>query len=178
MLHSDDELIVMDQHAAHERVLFDDLVRADRQGEKFASQDLLMPILLEYPPVEARALAAHLDILQSAGFRIEEFGENDFLVKGVPTWVGSADVNELVNELIDVILDTGLRTVPAKFREEMFKTMACKAAVKETQPMRTEEIRNLLMQLDQAGSPEVCPHGRPLMVKFPLSEIRRRVGRK
>ncbi len=178
VLHSDDELIVMDQHAAHERVLFDNLVTADRQGEKFASQDLLMPILLEYPPVEARALAAHLDILQSAGFRIEEFGETDFLVKGVPTWVGSTDVNELVNELIDVILDTGLRSVPAKFREEMFKTMACKAAVKETQPMRTEEIRNLLMQLDRAGSPEVCPHGRPLMVKFPLSEIRRRVGRK
>jgi len=178
VLHSDDELIVMDQHAAHERVLFDNLVTADRQGEKFASQDLLMPILLEYPPVEARALAAHLDILQGAGFRIEEFGENDFLVKGVPTWVGSADVNELVNELIDVILDTGLRTVPAKFREEMFKTMACKAAVKETQPMRTEEIRNLLMQLDRAGSPEVCPHGRPLMVRFPLSDIRRRVGRK
>ena len=71
------------------------------------------------------------------GFRIEEFGENDFLVKGVPTWLGSSDVNELVNGLIDVILDTGLRTDPAKFREEMFKTMACKAAVKETQPMRT-----------------------------------------
>ena len=87
-------------------------------------------------------------------------------------------MNELVNELIDVILDTGLRSVPAKFREEMFKTMACKAAVKETQPMRTEEIRNLLTQLDRAGSPEVCPHGRPLMVKFSLSDIRRRVGRK
>jgi len=178
VLHSDDELIVMDHHAAHERVLFDDLVRSDRQGDRLPSQDLLMPTLLEYPPVEARALAAHLDILQSAGFRIEEFGENDFLVKGVPTWLGSSDVNELVNELIDVILDTGLRTDPAKFREEMFKTMACKAAVKETQPMRPEEIRNLLAQLDQYGSPGVCPHGRPLMVKFPFSEIRRRIGRK
>jgi DNA mismatch repair protein MutL len=133
---------------------------------------------LEYQPVEARALAAHLDVLQTVGFRIEEFGENDFLVKGVPTWLGSSDVNELVNELIDVIVDTGLRTDPARFREEMFKTMACKAAVKETQPMRPEEIRNLLTQLDRGGSPEVCPHGRPLTVRFLFSEIRRRIGRK
>ena len=178
VLHSDDELIVMDHHAAHERVLFDDLVKSHRQGERFASQDLLIPTLLEYSPVEARALATHLDLLQIAGFRIEEFGEKDFLVRGVPSWLGSSDVNELFNELIDKMLDTGLRADPARFREEMFKTMACKAAVKETQSMHAEEIRTLLTQLDQGGSPEVCPHGRPLTVRFPLNEIRRRLGRR
>jgi DNA mismatch repair protein MutL len=178
VLHDDQDLIVMDHHAAHERLLFDDLLRADRAGERLESQDLLIPRILSYSPVEARALASHLDLLHAAGFRIEEFGENDFAVKGVPTWFNDQDPETLLDSLIEVMLDTGLRGDPSRKREELLKTIACRAAVKESTAMQIEEMRALLHQLDRSGSPQVCPHGRPLTVRMPFSEIRKRMGRK
>lgn len=178
VLHDDQDLIVMDHHAAHERLLFDDLLRSDRVGERFESQDLLIPRVFSYPPVEARALASHLDLLHAAGFRIEEFGDNDFAVKGVPSWLNDQDPEPLLNSLIEVMLDTGLRGDPARKREELLKTIACRAAMKESKAMQTEEIRALLCQLDRSGSPAVCPHGRPLTVRMPFSDIRKRMGRK
>ncbi|MFH1117787.1 MAG: DNA mismatch repair endonuclease MutL [Pseudomonadota bacterium] len=178
ILHNDDELIVMDQHAAHERLLFDDLVRSEREGQGLESQDLLIPRVIEFSVVEARAVAMHLDVLSTAGFRIEEFGEQDFVVKGVPAWFNADEVEDLLHELVDVMLDTGLKGDLRRIKEELLKSMACRSAVKESKGMQTEEIRALLKSLDQRGSPEVCPHGRPLMAKFPFSEIRRKLGRR
>ncbi|MDQ7784385.1 MAG: DNA mismatch repair endonuclease MutL [Desulfomonilaceae bacterium] len=178
ILHNDEELIVMDQHAAHERILFDDLVRSERRGEHLESQDLLIPQVIEFSVVEARALARHLGVLHTAGFRIEEFGEKDFVVKGVPSWFNKDDVEGLLSELVDVMLDTGVRGDPGRLREELLKSVACRTAVKESENMHAEEIRTLLKTLDRKGSPEVCPHGRPLMAKFPFAEIRRKLGRR
>ncbi len=177
VLHSDDELVILDHHAAHERLIFDELMRADKHM-KPVCQDLLIPKILQYSALEARALAAHLDVLQDAGFRVEEFGEREFVVKGVPEWLGNADLEELFGELLDVMLNTGVRGDPTRFKEEVLKSMACRASVKETMAMQTEEIRSLLNDLDRSGSPEVCPHGRPLAVRYPFSEIRRKMGRR
>ena len=178
VLHSDDELVILDHHAAHERLIFDELMRTERDASRPACQDLLIPKILQYSAVEARALAVHLDLLEDAGFRIEEFGEREFVVKGVPEWLGNSDVEDLFSQLVDVMLNTGLRGDPTRFREEVLKSMACQASVKETMTMQVEEIRTLLNDLDRTGSPEVCPHGRPLAVRFPFSEIRRKMGRR
>jgi len=178
VLFNSEDLVVLDQHAAHERVLFEALVRSDREGRRLESQVLLIPRILEYSPVEARGLASHLDLLRNAGFRIEEFGEQDFVVKAVPAWLKSDDLEGLFSELIEVMLNTGLNGDPNRLKEEMLRSMACRAAVKESKQMQPEEIRNLLSQLDRSSAPEVCPHGRPMTVRFPLSEIRRRLGRK
>jgi DNA mismatch repair protein MutL len=178
VLYNDDELIIMDQHAAHERILFDELLRAEMQGQRQESQDLLIPQVLEYTTVEAQALAPHLDLLQVAGFRIEEFGEKDFVVKGVPPWFNKDDVEALLDELVDAMLNTGLKGDPGRIREDLLKRIACRTAVKETKSMQVEEVRALLKDLDRGGSPEVCPHGRPLTVRFPLKEIRKRMGRR
>jgi DNA mismatch repair protein MutL len=178
VLHSDDELVILDHHAAHERLIFDELMRTERDSSGPACQDLLIPKILQYSAVEARALAAHLDLLRDAGFRIEEFGEREFVVKGVPEWLGNSDLEDLFSRLVDVVLDTGLRGDPARFREEVLKSMACQASVKETMTMQVAEIRTLLNDLDRTGSPEVCPHGRPIAVRFPFSEIRRKMGRR
>src|SRR5271157_1634055 len=178
VLHSDDELVILDHHAAHERLIFDELMRTERDASRPACQDLLIPKILQYSAVEARALAAHLDLLQDAGFRIEEFGEREFVIKGVPEWLGNSDVEELFSQLVDVMLNTGLRGDPTRFKEEVLKSMACQASVKETMTMRVEEIRTLLNDLDRTDSPEVCPHGRPLAIRFPFSEIRRKMGRR
>jgi DNA mismatch repair protein MutL len=178
VLHSKDELIIVDQHAAHERLLFDDLKNAELEGRAFPSQSMLIPKVLEYPAVEARALAAHLDALRNAGFRIEEFGENDFVVKGVPSWLGNADLDEFFSGLIDVMLNTGMQGDPGILRNELLKTMACKAAVKEPDRMHVEEMRGLLTALDRSTGPLVCPHGRPFVLKIPFDEIRKKMGRK
>ncbi|MBM4326835.1 MAG: DNA mismatch repair endonuclease MutL [Deltaproteobacteria bacterium] len=178
ILHSDDELIVMDHHAAHERVLFEELKAVDDSGVGFECQDLLIPRVLEYPPVEARALAQHLELLERVGFRIEEFGQNDFVVKGVPSWIGDTDLERFFGSLIDVMLDTGLRGDPRRFREELLKSMACHAAVKGSKTLQPEEVRALLRDLDRLGAMEVCPHGRPFLIKIPFAEISKKMGRR
>jgi DNA mismatch repair protein MutL len=177
VLYGADELVVMDHHAAHERLLFDKLVRMDGQGAKSASQGLLMPKVLQYSATEARALAAHLDLLRNAGFMIEEFGERDFAIKGIPEWLGNADLEAFFEELVEAMLDTGLKGDADRLKNELLKRMACKAAVKETGSMHPEEIRSLLKELDGAAV-DVCPHGRPFTVRLPFGEIRRRMGRK
>jgi DNA mismatch repair protein MutL len=178
VLFSDDEIVIMDHHAAHERLIFDKLMRKEKDASKPASQDLLIPKILQYSVLEASALAEHLDLLQNAGFRIEEFGEREFVVKGVPEWFGNSDLEALFSQLVDVMLNTGIRGDPARFKEEVLKSIACQASVKETMTMQAEEIRTLLNDLDRFGSPDVCPHGRPLAVRLSFSEIRRKMGRK
>ncbi len=178
VLYDDKELIVMDHHAAHERILFEDLKTAEAKGQSFEIQDLLIPRLLEYSPVEARALAAHLDLLRSVGFHVEEFGENDFIVKGVPSRFGNPDLERLFGSLIEVMLSTGIKGDPNVLKEELLKDLACKAAVKETSPLQPQEIRAILRDLDRIGSIETCPHGRPIVARFRLDEIRRKLGRK
>jgi len=178
LLYDDQDLIVMDHHAAHERVVFEELMRSDREGKRFQSQDLLIPKVLAYSPAEAKALSAHLDLLKEAGFGVEEFGEREFVVRALPTWLKNTDLEGVFEELIGVMLDIGLQGDPGRMKEELLKSLACAAAVKESKTMQPEEIRALLRRLDETGAPEVCPHGRPMMVRIPLNDIRRRMGRK
>ncbi|MEW6530857.1 MAG: DNA mismatch repair endonuclease MutL [Thermodesulfobacteriota bacterium] len=178
ILHSDDELVIMDHHAAHERVLFEELKAVENPGPGFECQDLLIPRVVEYPPVEARALAQHLELLERVGFRIEEFGQNDFVVKGVPSWIGDTDLERFFGSLIEVMLDTGLRGDPRRFREELLKSMACHAAVKGSKTLQPQEVRALLRDLDRLGAVEVCPHGRPFIIRMPFAEISKKMGRR
>ncbi|MDQ1238248.1 MAG: mismatch repair protein MutL [Thermodesulfobacteriota bacterium] len=177
VLHSDKELIILDHHAAHERVLFETLKKIAHKAFATETQDLLIPILLTYSPIEARLLAAHLGLLGKVGFIVEEFGENDFLVRGTPTWYQGRDLEGLFQELISVMTDTGIRGDPTRFQEELLKSMACRASVKESDDMQDREIRSLLEQLDELSCPEVCPHGRPFVVRLPFHEIRKKMGR-
>ncbi len=178
VLYDDEGLLVLDHHAAHERVLFEELLHSEEKGSRFDSQDLLIPTVLEFSAVEARALGLHLALLRRKGFHLEEFGENDFVVKSVPSWVGNVDMAEFFDGIVQVALDTGFRGHPEQLEEELLKSMACKAAVKETTSLHPEEVRALLKDLDRLGSIDVCPHGRPFLVRFPFSEIRRKMGRK
>lgn len=178
VLYDEQDLIVMDHHAAHERVIFEELLKSEDRKLPQESQQLLIPKILHYSAAETRALFSHLDLLRDAGFDIDEFGDRDFAVKAVPAWLGNADLEQLFSGLVELMLDTGLRGDPRRLKEELLKSLACKAALKESERIRPEEIRALLHDLDRHGSIEVCPHGRPLTVRFPFSEIRRKMGRK
>lgn len=177
VLHSATELIIMDHHAAHERILYESLKRCASEDARPEIQELLIPQLLTFSPVEARILASHLDLLRNAGFLMEEFGESEFLLRGVPTWFKASDAAELGQELIQTMMDTGLRGDPERFRDELLKRIACHASVKETDALELREINSLLAQLDSLESPPVCPHGRPFLVRIPFQEIRKKMGR-
>jgi DNA mismatch repair protein MutL len=177
VLHDDDEILFLDHHAAHERLVFDSLLRAQAGLEVVESQNLLIPKVITLTPVEAELLRANQEILSSSGIICEEFGENDFVVKACPVWIRDSDAEDLIRDLVGTLLETGLKPKPEEMMTELFKTVACKASVKESTQMRNDEIIALLKALDENNSPRVCPHGRPLSFSLTFAEIRRRLGR-
>ncbi len=177
VLHDGEDIIFLDQHAAHERLVFDSLLQARNFRNDIQSQNLLLPKVVSLSPVEAQSIRSHKEILASSGIIFEDFGPNDILIKACPQWIAEADTEDVIRDLAGTIMETGMKPDPESLVIEIFKTLACKASVKETTPIQTEEIKALLKALDANRSPRVCPHGRPLTVKIPLTEIRRRLGR-
>jgi DNA mismatch repair protein MutL len=174
VLHDGESLVILDHHAAHERIIFEDLRRGGAQAE---GQDLLWPVVLELGRVEADCLESALPTLESRGFKIEKFGERDFVARGAPAWLADVNIKEWLLGLIDEIVETGIVTNRKVDEDRLLKTVACRAAVKETTTLTVEEIRRLLENLDRVGSIAVCPHGRPMTVRFSMEEIRRKMGR-
>jgi len=168
----------MDHHAAHERVVFEQLLQSNQAGSPTPSQQLLIPVILEYSPSQARALEAYGELLKSIGFTIEVFGQHDFAVKGIPPWLEERSIEPLFSELVEIMLDTGTYGDPERLRHELLKRIACKTAVKESEQLHHDEIRALLAKLDHAEMPEVCPHGRPIFYKISLDEVRKKLGRR
>lgn len=177
VLHDGTRMVLLDHHAAHERLMFDRLLALRESDQKVESQNLLAPRVVSLTPVEARSMIEHQKILEECGIIFEEFGDNDFLVKATPGWINETQVEELVRDVIGTALETGLKPERDDMALEFFKKMACKSSVKETTRMSHEEIRALLADLDASNSPQVCPHGRPISLTIPFTEIRRRLGR-
>lgn len=175
VLHDGADLVVLDHHAAHERILFEDLRRARKDASQ--GQDLLWPTVLELGRVEADRLAGRLPTLESCGFKMEKFGERDFVVRGAPSWLGDVDMKEWFTGLVDEMVESGAPADPQTEEDRFLKAVACRAAVKETTHLTHEEIRSLLDNLDRVGSIDVCPHGRPITVRYSMEEIRRKMGR-
>ncbi len=177
ILHDEAHLLVMDHHAAHERVLFEDLMTAWNSGDSMPGQTLLMPRVAQFDPVEAKTLSEHLDVLNKAGFIIEDFGENAFSIRGIPVWIDVESVEVALQDIIDAIMESGVKGDSYRIKEESLRALACSSAAKESKTMNNLEIRSLLKDLDRIGAIEVCPHGRPIIVRYELSEIRRKLGR-
>ncbi len=177
VLHDGTKMVLLDHHAAHERLIFDSLLIAKKHNRTVPSQNLLVPKLVSLTPVEARSLMEHQKLLEECGIIFEEFGDDDFVVKATPVWINEAQVEDLIRDIVGKALESGLKPDRDNMVIELFKTMACKSSVKETTRMSHEEIRALLADLDANNSPRVCPHGRPIELTIPFTEIRRRLGR-
>ena len=177
VLHDGTKMVLLDHHAAHERLIFDSLLTAKKRKQTVESQNLLVPRLVSLTPVEARSLLEHQQLLEECGIIFEDFGDNDFLVKATPAWINEDQVEDLVTDIVGTTLETGLKPDRDNMEIELFKTMACKSSVKETTKMSHDEIKALLADLDANNSPRVCPHGRPITLTITFTEIRRRLGR-
>lgn len=164
------DLVVVDQHTAHERVLYDRLSRAGGTG---GCQRLLIPVTVSLPPAAAAELRACLQMLNELGFEIAEFSGGTFVARGHPNDVRVGDVGEFLEQVVEDFVDEGRPTAAAKRREAVLKGVACHGAVKAGERLEPAEMAALVGDLLASATPDVCPHGRPTMVNLAAKELER-----
>lgn len=169
-------LRLVDQHVAHERVLFD-RYRERLERETPASQHLLTPILYERGAGECAALESHLDELRAVGFDIERFSGNAFAISAVPPELLRDDVGAFLGKLIDASIDEKSPHL-AQVRDKVCASLACQAAIKVHRPLGGEEMARLVAELLASSNPYACPHGRPIIVDIKHIDIERHFHRK
>ena len=178
ILEIDNELYIMDQHAAHERIMYEKVKKNffNQTGEK-ASQLLLLPDIINLTHKEMDIAKDNMAMFRQAGFILEEFGENTIKLSGVPDVCVDLDTEELFKETLDEI-NTVARTAKQEKEEKFLATVACKAAVKAHMKLTKEEVDSLMAKLLELPNPFTCPHGRPTVIKMSKYEIERKFARK
>jgi len=162
-------LYIIDQHAAQERIKYE-YYRSVIDQSGTALQDLLVPIVLEYPASDALTIKEHSNQLEEAGIYLEDFGQNTFLLRSHPSWFEPGQEESTVREMIDFLLATeNLST--ARFREATAIMMSCKRSIKANHYLNTDEARALIKDLARTNNPYNCPHGRPVLVQLSNNEM-------
>jgi DNA mismatch repair protein MutL len=170
-------LVVIDQHASHERALFHRFREAFR-ARRLPVQPFLLPQIVTLPPAVARSLEAGLEDLARLGFEVEPFGGESFAVKGAPAALSGADLPALFTDLAGQLEVAERGNAVEDAFHDLLATMACHAAVRANQDLSPEEARALLDGLDAIDFKARCPHGRPVVFELPLADLERRVGRR
>ena len=168
-----DGLILIDKHAAHERILFNKL----RAETDMPQQELLTPVVVELTGEEAAAVQTQLNDIRRAGFAIDPFGENSFAVRSVPAYLDSGDVQSVISELAEKAMNSRA-TVPDRL-DDLIHTVACKAAIKAGKPTTMTELQDLCERVLRDDNVRSCPHGRPTTVrltKYELDKMFKRVN--
>ncbi|GIV02813.1 MAG: DNA mismatch repair protein MutL [Fimbriimonadales bacterium] len=168
-------LALVDQHVAHERVLYEYLLGL--KGKKTEVQRLLSPETAEFDKRVATALHPHLDLLREAGFELESFGATSFLVRGVPAGLKSRDYRPVLREIAEQLVETEGKAMPETIREKVLTTAACRMAVKAGDPLELPEMEKLIQDLATTENPYLCPHGRPIVLTLSWEELMRRFKR-
>jgi DNA mismatch repair protein MutL len=171
-----DGLYLIDQHAAHERVLFEKLM-VQHEKRNIPSQTLLEPASVTLPPAQATILGEQLELLNRFGFQVDPFGPNTFQVRAMPTLFSGSDATSALRALVEDFEEdeTPLREeLEARIAARVCKRMAVKAG----QALSNDEQRALLTDLENCDSPRTCPHGRPTMIHLSVDMLERQFGRK
>ena len=171
---SADGLIIIDQHAAHERVMFERLINAARQG--VASQQLLLPIALELSRAEASYVSKNSESFLKLGFELESMSSNTVMLNAIPASLKQENAGGLLRDMLSDLLDEGKAS--NKLNIEALAMASCKAAVKAHDELTLHEARSLFQQMAQCELPFSCPHGRPTIINISTRELEKRFGRK
>lgn len=177
LLQMDDDIYILDQHAAHERVLYEKIKENFYRSGGKEVQMLLLPDILEVSKRDMHMIKDHIDLFEQAGFALEEFGENTIKINGVPVICYEMDTKALFMDILDGI-DITTRTNKQDIEEKFIATVACKAAVKANMKLDEREIRGLLDQMLLLDNPFTCPHGRPTAIRITKYEIEKKFGRR
>jgi len=164
---SDEGLVILDQHAAHERIIFEKL-KARRKGLPIESQKLLIPETIDLSYREAEILAKILQELQKFGLEIEPFGGNTFVVKAIPSLLANREAQPLIIEIVEKLAETGFASGISNAIDECLIIMACHGSIRAKQHLLDEQIQAILDQLDECEKPSCCPHGRPIWLNWSI----------
>ena len=177
IIEMDKEMYIIDQHAAHERIMYEKVKKNYYSELSKDSQMLLLPDIITLTHKEMEIAKDNMDMFEKAGFSLEEFGENTIKLTGVPTVCIDLDNKELFLETLDEI-NTVARTAKQEKEEKFIATVACKAAVKANMVLDKAEVENLMDKLLELPNPFTCPHGRPTAIKMSKYDIERKFARK
>jgi DNA mismatch repair protein MutL len=172
-------MVLVDQHAAHERILFERLKR--RAAEKKAGepgQRLLLPEVVSLPPRDLAFLIESIPILEEAGMEVEPFGGDSVVIKAVPAFLSDTEARTLIGDILAGGMEGDRRLPLAERREKIFTALACRAAVKANRPLSGAEVESLSRALDALPRAATCPHGRPFAVAISVGELEKRFKRR
>jgi DNA mismatch repair protein MutL len=177
LMENADGLVLVDQHAAHERILFEELRRRmEEQG--VATQRLLLPQTFDVAPRDGDWIERNLSILQRMGIGIESFGPDTFKIDSVPGFLNVSDPAQFMRKVIDDLKSATKSASAMRLGEEMIAKTVCRHAVKANDPLRYPEVEKLIRDLLDCDLPYCCPHGRPTMIQISLAELEKKFGRK
>ena len=170
-----EELLIIDQHAAHEKVLYEKLMK-HLSEKKGITQNLAAPVVVNLSEREIEVLQVNLSTFEQIGFQIEHFGEKDYLITGVPADFLNVPSKELFLEMLDGLVEEGSKSHPEIVLDHC-ATMACKAAVKGNHRMSYAEAEKLIEQMLMMDEPYHCPHGRPTTIAMSRQEFEKKFKR-
>jgi DNA mismatch repair protein MutL len=177
LMENSDGLVLVDQHAAHERILFEELRRRmEEQG--VPAQKLLLPTTFDVPPRDADWIERNISILQRMGIGIESFGPGTFKIDSVPSFLNVSDPAQFMRKVMDDLNSAGNSASAMRLGEEIIARTVCRHAVKANDPLRYPEVEKLIRDLLDCDLPYCCPHGRPTMIQISLLELEKKFGRK
>jgi DNA mismatch repair protein MutL len=171
-----DGIVIVDQHAAHERLVYERLKR-ERAGGGIARQILLIPEVVELDPVEADRLADAADSLQDLGLVIEAFGHGAVLVREVPSALAGGSLRALLTDVVDALTEGGADPL-ARRLDAILSRMSCHGSIRAGRRLRPEEMNALLREMEATPFSGQCNHGRPTYVELKLSDVERLFGRR
>jgi len=177
LLEAKEGLVLMDQHAAHERVLFEEL-RRRLESEGAPSQRLLAPLMVDLTPRDFDLVSRHLETLERLGFSAEPFGGNTLKLDALPSFLKRDDPAAFLHEVIRELRVASDRMSSLRLGEDLIATTVCRAAVKANDTLKEPELRRLLEDLLACDMPYCCPHGRPTLIQIGYAELERKFGRR
>ncbi len=169
---NDEGLWIIDQHVAHERVLFERILK-QRSARKVESQHLLMPLLLELTPAQQALFTEISEELANNGFEVEPFGTRSIAIKVAPAGVDASQVEKMLYELLDQIAKEDQAINMEKVRTRIAASVACHAAIKVNMPLEQNKMEWLLAELAKTECPMTCPHGRPVVLRYSMKDIQK-----
>ncbi|MBA5724223.1 DNA mismatch repair endonuclease MutL [Candidatus Liberibacter sp.] len=171
-----DALIIVDQHAAHERLIFDK-IREDMHNQRITSQILLIPEIIDLLEGECSLVIEHAEELLQLGITLEHFGSNAIAIRSIPAILANSDISTFLRDLVDEIIEYNTTNNVIDKTEKILATIACHASIRAGREMQLKEMNMLLRKMERNPNSSQCNHGRPTFIKLKLSDIERLFGR-
>ena len=169
--------MLVDQHAAHERLVYERLKR-ERAGNGIAAQPLLVPEVVDLDPVQVERLSAASEFLAQGGLVLERFGDGAVIIREVPAALGQADIAGIVRDVAGELAELGVSTTLEQRINHVLATMACHNSVRSGRKLRPEEMNALLREMEATPNSGQCNHGRPTYIELKLEDIEKLFGRR